>query len=170
MSIDLSALGDMTYGLYIVGAHDGSSKVNAMIANSVFQVTASPCKIAACINKQALTHSYIQKSGWFSVQVIKEDADMVFIGNFGFRTGKDFDKFAKYKWQPTENKLPCALENVLSILEIKVAQVVDFGTHTMFVGDMLASRVLDEGAPLTYKYYQRVMCGKTPRGATTFKG
>ena len=57
--IDTRALADMTYGLFIVGSKDGE-KFNAMIANSVFQVTAEPPKIAIALNKQSLTHNYIK--------------------------------------------------------------------------------------------------------------
>jgi flavin reductase (DIM6/NTAB) family NADH-FMN oxidoreductase RutF len=135
------------------------------------QVTAKPEQIAVCANKESLTHEYILKSGFFTVQAIKESADMVFIGNFGFRTGRDFDKFAKYKYKLTQNNLPAVLENTMDIFEIKTDKTVDLGTHTMFIGNAFSAEVLSEdGQPLTYRYYQTVMRGKTPRGATTFKG
>ncbi|MDR0734192.1 MAG: flavin reductase family protein [Elusimicrobiota bacterium] len=170
MSIDARVFYDLSYGVYIVGAAL-SGKNNAMIVNSVMQVTAQPEKIAICANKDSLTHEYILKSGFFTIQAIKEGADMVFIGNFGFRTGRNFDKFAKYQFKLTQNNLPVILENTLDIFEIKTEQTVDLGTHTMFIGAVHSAEALSvEGRPLTYNYYQTVMRGKTPRGATTFKG
>jgi ferric-chelate reductase [NAD(P)H] len=170
MTIDIRAFYDMSYGLYIIGSSlDG--KNNAMIVNSVMQVTAQPEKVAVCVNKETLTHEYIIKSGYFSAQPIKEGADMMFIGNFGFRTGRDFDKFAKYKYKLTQNNIPVILENTIDVFEIKTDKTVDLGTHTMFIGTVLYAEVLsEEGRPLTYSYYQTVMRGNTPRGATTFKG
>ncbi|MDR0646117.1 MAG: flavin reductase family protein [Elusimicrobiota bacterium] len=170
MNIDIKAFYDLSYGVYIVGSClDG--KPNAMIANSVMQVTACPEKLAICVNKESLTHEYILKRGFLSVQAIKEGSDMVFIGNFGFRTGRNFDKFAKYKFNLTQNNLPAVLENTLDIFEIKTEQTIDLKTHTMFIGNVVSAEVLSgEGKPLTYNYYQTVMRGKTPRGATTFKG
>jgi ferric-chelate reductase [NAD(P)H] len=170
MSIDIKVFCDLSYGVYIVGSCL-EARPNAMIVNSVVQVTARPEKIAVCVNKESLTREYILKSGFFTIQAIKEGADMVFIGNFGFRTGRNFDKFVKYKFKLTQNNLPAILENTLDIFEIKTEQTVDLNTHTMFIGDVISAEVLsEEGNPLTYNYYQTVMRGKTPRGATTFKG
>lgn len=166
--IDTRALSDMTYGLFIVGSKDGE-KVNAMIANSVFQVTAEPPKIAIALNKQSLTHDYIKSCGLFCVQAIAQGADMIFLGNFGFRTGKNYDKFAKVSYELSAQGLPIVLDNTLSWLEVKVNQTIDLGTHTMFIGLAEESRIIKEGKPLTYDYYQCVLRGKTPRGATTFK-
>ncbi len=166
--IDTRALTDMTYGLFIVGAREGE-KFNAMIANSVFQVTAEPPKIAIALNKNSLTHDYIKATGLFCVQPIAQGADMLFIGNFGFRTGKNYDKFAKVSYKLSAQGLPIVLENTLSWMSVKVNQTIDLGTHTLFIGFVEDTQVIKEGKPLTYDYYQCVLRGKTPRGATTFK-
>ena len=166
--IDTRALTDITYGLFIVGAREGE-KFNAMIANSVFQVTAEPPKIAIALNKNSLTHDYIKATGLFCVQAIAQEADMLFIGNFGFRTGKNYDKFAKVSYKLSAQGLPVVLENTLSWMSVKVNQTIDLGTHTLFIGLVEDTQVIKEGKPLTYDYYQCVLRGKTPRGATTFK-
>ena len=92
MSIDPRALSDISYGVFIVTSAC-ERKINGMIANSVFQVTAQPPKIAIAVNKEALSHEYILKSGRFCVQPVREGADLPFIGIFGFRTGRTFNKF-----------------------------------------------------------------------------
>ena len=166
--IDTRALADMTYGLFIVGAKK-DEKFNDMIANSVFQVTAEPPKIAIALNKNSLTHDYIKATGFFCVQPIAQGADMLFLGNFGFRTGKNYDKFAKVSYELSAQGLPIVLDNTLSWMSVKVNQTIDLGTHTMFIGLAQESRLIKEGKPLTYDYYQSVLRGKTPRGATTFK-
>lgn len=166
--IDSAVLADLTYGLFIVGSKDGE-KFNAMIANSVFQVTAEPPKIAIALNKDSLTHDYIKKSGLFCVQAVAQGADMLFIGNFGFRTGKNYDKFAKVSYKLNAQGLPIVLDNTLFWMEAKVEKIIDLGTHTMFIGLVEEANLIKEGKPLTYDFYQGVLRGKTPRGATTFK-
>ena len=169
MSIDPRALADISYGVFIVtSACEG--KINGMIANSVFQVTAQPPKIAIAVNKEALSHEYILKSGKFCVQPVREGANLPFIGIFGFRTGRTFNKFENVQHKLSQSGLPVVTENTLAALEVKTEQVIDLGTHTMFIGQVTDSEVLTDGAkPLTYDYYQCVLRGKTPRGATTFK-
>ena len=166
--IDSAVLADLTYGLFIVGSKDGE-KFNAMIANSVFQVTAEPPKIAIALNKDSLTHDYIKKSGLFCVQAVAQGADMLFIGNFGFRTGKNYDKFAKVSYKLSAQGLPIVLDNTLFWMAAKVEKTIDLGTHTMFIGLVEEANLIKEGKPLTYDFYQGVLRGKTPRGATTFK-
>jgi ferric-chelate reductase [NAD(P)H] len=163
------ALNDISYGVFVVtSAAEG--KINGMIANSVFQVTAQPPKIAAAINKNSLSHEYILKSGRFCAQPLAEGTSLPFLGIFGFRTGRTFNKFEKVKYKLTQTGLPVVLENTLAALEVKVDQVIDLGTHSMFIGTLTDSEVLkDNIKPLTYDYYKCVLRGKTPRGATTFR-
>lgn len=167
--IDSKALADMSYGLFVVSSLCGE-KINALVANSVFQVTAQPPKIAVALNKNALTHEYIECSKKLCIMPIAQGADMMFVGNFGFRTGRNFDKFAKIKYKRSATGLPVVLEHTLCAIEVEVSQIIDLGTHTMFIGPITDTEVLSEGKPLTYDYYQCVLKGKTPEGATTFKG
>ena len=89
----LEGLGFITYGLYIVtSSYEG--KDNAMIVNTVFQVTAEPARVAISVNKESLTHELIGKSRVFAAMPLAQTADLPFIGRFGFRTGRNFDKFA----------------------------------------------------------------------------
>ena len=60
------ALHKISYGLYVVCSKDGEKK-NGQIANAMFQVTSEPQTVAISINKQNLTHEYIDKSKIFTV-------------------------------------------------------------------------------------------------------
>ena len=86
------ALHKISYGLYIVCSKN-KDKINGQIANAIFQVTAIPQTIAVSINKQNLTHEFIEKSKVFSVSVLSENTPMKFIGTFGFRSGREINKF-----------------------------------------------------------------------------
>lgn len=167
--IDNKALADLSYGLFIVSSVK-EGKFNGLIANSVFQVTAIPAQLAVALNKNSLTHEYIMSSGKFCVQPLMETVEMPFIGIFGFRSGRDFDKFSKVEYRVNEFGLPIVAQNTLAVLSVDVKQSIDLGTHTMFIGPISSAEVLcEECKPLTYDYYQNVLKGKTPKGATTFK-
>ena len=45
---------------------------------------------------------------------------------------------------------------------------IDLGTHTIFVGDVVASEVLHPGSPLTYRYYHEHIKGRTPPKAPSY--
>lgn len=167
--IDKRALWNISYGLYIVcSTLDG--KKNGQVANTVFQITAEPPRIAVSINKDNLTHEYISNSGLFTVSILDESTPMTFIGLFGFRCGRDIDKLS----QGAQTKIghtgcPIVMDHALSVIEAKVFNQVDVGTHTIFLADVVSAEVLREGRPLTYAYYQEVKKGKSPKNAPTYR-
>lgn len=161
-----ACLGYISYGLYIVTAADGEQK-NGMIVNTVFQVTAEPARVAISVNKESLTHELIAKTGRFAAMPLEQQTPMIFIGTFGFRTGRTFNKFEKVPYKAGQNGCPIVLEHTLSFMEVTVQQTVDVGTHTLFIGEVTNTGLLKEnGTPLTYEYYHHVIKGKTPKGAT----
>lgn len=167
--LDLKALWSLSYGLYVVASHRGN-KLNGQIANTVFQVTAEPPRIAVSISKRNLTHDYILRSGAFSVSVLDVSTPATFIGLFGFRSGRDVDKLSRVTYEKGVTGCPCVTENALSITEARVIDKVDVGTHTVFVGELVGAKVLKEGKPLTYADYQRIKKGKAPENAPTYRG
>lgn len=156
----------ITYGLYLVTSVDGEKK-NGMIVNTVFQVTAEPARMAISVNKQSLTHEMILKSRVFAAMPLEQNTPLPFIGMFGFRTGRTFDKFAKVPYKTGFLGCPVVTEHTLSYMEVEVCQAVDVGTHTLFIGTVKDAGVIQpHGTALTYAYYHDVIKGKTPAGAT----
>ena len=159
-------LSQLTYGLYIVSSRN-AEKSNGQIANSVFQVTAEPSRLAVSLHKSNLTHAYVEKSRVFSVSVLDQNAPMTFIGLFGFKCGRDVNKFNGLSHTLSES-CPLLTENALSVLACKVVSSFDIGTHTLFIGEVYDAQTLKEGVPLTYDYYRNVKKGKTQKNATTY--
>ena len=164
--LNRAVLRDISYGLYVVTSHLGE-KLNGQIANTVFQVSSEPPRIAISINKQNLTHEYISRSGVFAVSVLEESAPMTFIGLFGFRSGRDVDKLSQAQHRAGTTGSPVVTENALSYLEARVIGQTDAGTHTIFVADVVAGDVLKPGVPLTYAMYHQKK-GKSPKTAPTY--
>lgn len=164
---DRRAFRDLSYGLYIITSLDGE-RLNGQIVNTVIQVTSNPVRVAVIVNKQNLTHSFISKSRVFGVSVLDESAPMTFIGPFGFRSGRDIDKLSKVMFKTGVTGCPLVLDHALSILEARVIEALDLGTHTIFVADTESAEVVKEGRPLTYRYYYEVLKGKVPAGAPSY--
>ena len=160
------SLNGWSYGLYLVTSSDGTHN-NGLVVNTAFQVSAAPEKVAVCICKQSYTHAIILQSRVFNVMPLEQKTPLIFIGNFGFRTGRNYDKFAKVPFSVGENGCPVIKEHTLSCVEIRVEQLLDVGTHTLFVGEVSNGQVFKtQELPLTYAYYHTVIKGKTPAGAT----
>jgi flavin reductase (DIM6/NTAB) family NADH-FMN oxidoreductase RutF/rubredoxin len=165
--MDPNVLHNIGYGMYIVA----SRKVdvfNGQIANTVFQVTSSPPTIAISINKDNLTYEFIQASKMFSVSILSQETPLAFIGEFGFKSGRNENKFKNVKYKVLESGCPVVLDNSLGYLEAKVVKQLDCGTHTLFLGEIVNSEILLAGKAMTYDYYHQVKRGTTPQSAPTF--
>jgi len=165
--MDAKALYLISYGMYIICSKKGD-KINGQTANSVVQVASEPPIISVCINKQNMTHDFIKESKVFTASVLAQTAPLKLIGGFGFKSGRDMNKFEGVKYKLGQSGAPVVLDSTLGYLEAKVIDSVDVKTHTIFVGELVGAEVLGEGEPMTYAYYHMVKRGTTPKSAPSF--
>ncbi len=163
------ALHKLSYGLYVVSSRKGD-RLNGQIANTVFQVTSEPPTIAVSINKNNLTHEFITKSRVFTASVLCQDTPLSFIGRFGFKSGRDIDKFEGINYKIGETQAPVVIDNAVAYLEAKVVQEVDMGTHTIFIGELVGADIITAEECMTYEYYHQVKRGTTPKTAPVYVG
>ncbi len=166
--IDLNAFFTLSYGLYIVtsGTHDSA---NGFIANSVFQVTAEPPRIAVSCNKNNYTHDFLEKSGLFALSVLANNASPELISDFGYKSGRVMNKFEGKIIKYGVSGVPVVIQNCLSYFECKIVQKVDVGTHRIFIGELLHSEMLDKkNQCMTYDFYRNVRKGAAPKNAPTY--
>jgi flavin reductase (DIM6/NTAB) family NADH-FMN oxidoreductase RutF/rubredoxin len=166
--MDRKALHKISYGLYVVTSRKGD-EINGQIANTVMQTTSDPPMIAVCLNKQNLTHEFVKESGVVAVSVLSQDTPMQFIGQFGFRSGRDIQKFKGVNYKVGVTGAPIVLDHALAFVEAEVKDSMGAGTHTLFLAEVVNGEVLDEHKqPMTYAYYHHVKGGKSPKTAPTY--
>lgn len=161
------ALHKISYGIYIVSSRKDKS-FNGQICNTVFQVTSEPPAIAISISKQNYTHEFILASRVFTVSILLKTTPLDFIGRFGFKCGRDIDKFQGVKFNIGTTGAPIVLDNTTAYLEAEVIKEADVGTHTIFIGRIVEAEVLNNGEPMTYEYYHEIKRGATPKSAPTY--
>lgn len=162
--MDTRTLHLISYGMYIVCSKRGD-RINGQTANTVIQVASEPPTISVCINKQNLTHEFISESGVFTVSVISQDAPLKLVGGFGFKSGRDVNKFDGVNYKTGSTGVPVVLDGTLGYLEARVIGSADAGTHTLFIGEVVDAQMIGEGEPMTYAYYHLVKRGTTPKTA-----
>lgn len=149
---DLSALFNIGYGLYVVTSNDGK-KDTGLVANAITQITNTPNRISVTINKGNYTHDVIKENGKMIVNCLSEDAPFSLIETFGFKSGRDVNKFANIKPYYADNGLPFLPRHINSFMSLNVEQYIDFGTHGMFICLVDESRVISDAPSMTYNYY-----------------
>jgi flavin reductase (DIM6/NTAB) family NADH-FMN oxidoreductase RutF/rubredoxin len=156
-----------SYGLYIVSSRSGE-RLNGQIANTVFQVSSDPATIAVSLNKKNLTHDYVRESRVFSVSVLSKGAPMAFIGRFGFKGGRDVNKFEGTGYRIGTSGAPIVTDFSVAYVEAEVVGETDCETHTVFIGKVVDCGVLTDEEPMTYAFYHEVKGGKSPKSAPTY--
>ncbi len=150
---DLSALFNIGYGLYVVTSNDGK-KDNGLIVNTVTQITNSPNRIAVAINKQNYSHHVIKQTGKMNVNCLSTDAPFSVFESFGFRSGRNVDKFEGEEVLRSDNGLVFLSKYINSFMSLKVEQYIDMDTHGMFICSVTEARVITNVETMTYTYYQ----------------
>ena len=150
---DLTALFNIGYGLYVVTSNDGK-KDNGLIVNTVSQVTSSPNRVAVCINKQNYSHHVIKQTGIMNVNCLSVEAPFSVFECFGFRSGRNTDKFADSEILRSDNGLVFLNKYINSFMSLKVEDYVDLDTHGMFICSVTEARVISDKETMTYTYYQ----------------
>lgn len=151
--MDLKALFKIPYGLYLVSANE-NGKDNGCIINTFSQVTDTPLRVSVTINKLNLTHDMIKNTGVFTVSILSNSAPFELFKNFGFKSGKDANKFENIKAERCENGVLRLSENTGAFVCTKVCQEIDLGTHSMFIADVTDAEILSHESSMTYNYYQ----------------
>lgn len=164
--MDINVFRSMSYGVYIVSAMDGE-RPTGCVANSIMQITVSPATVAVSMNHDNYTNGCIEKSGKFAFSILAEDSDAGLIGNFGFQSGKDVDKFEHVDYEMIQG-VP-VIKHTCGYVVCKVINKMETATHTVFLGEVIDGAVYDKAAEaMTYAYYHKVVRGKSPKNAPTY--
>lgn len=152
-NVDNAALFKISYGLFVVTSKDGN-RDNGLIVNTVTQVTNTPNRIAVTINKQNYSHDVIKETGIMNVNCLSTDAPFSVFENFGFKSGRDADKFEGITPNRSENGLAVLGQYINAFISLKVESYVDVDTHGMFICTVTEARVVSDAPAMTYTYYQ----------------
>ncbi|MBR3423269.1 MAG: flavin reductase, partial [Clostridia bacterium] len=150
---DMKALFKIGYGLYVVTSNDGR-RDNGFICNTVTQVTSTPNRVAVTINKDNYSYHVIKETGIMNVNCLSVEAPFSVFECFGFRSGRNTDKFEGWEKLRSDNGLVFLPKFINAFMSLKVEDEVDLGTHGMFVCSVTEARVISDRDTMTYTYYQ----------------
>mgnify|MGYP003291246325 CR=1 FL=1 len=151
--MDTKALQNITYGLYLLSAEE-NGKDNACIINTVVQVANNPARISISVAKGSLTHDMIKNTSKFTVSAISQDAKFDLFKHFGLQSGRDADKFSgRDDVARAENGLYYLTSFANAYISAYVTDVIDLGSHSLFIAAVTQTKVLSDVPACTYSYY-----------------
>ena len=181
------AMYKLSYGLFVCTAKEGD-KMNGCIINTAVQVASDPNTISIAVNKANYTHDMIKATMACNISVISNEAKFALFKHFGFRSGRDVDKFSPEEIDTlgkelssasvcsiAENGIPYITAGTNAYFSLKVKELVDLGSHTLFICEPTFMTVLSDAQSCTYEYYQSDIkpkpqaVGTTPKGETVWR-
>ena len=160
-----SAFYKLSYGVYVVSTWD-KGRATGCTANSAMQITSDPATIAVSINHNNYTNQCIRETGRFAISILGENTDPGVIGTFGFKSGKDCNKFDEVE-SLVKGYMP-VVADACAYIVCEVVDKMETSTHTVFLGKVLDADLLKADDPMTYAYYHNVIKGKSPKNAPTY--
>lgn len=157
----------LSYGLYIVTTNIGEKKYG-YIGNTVFQVTSDPSQIAISCHKNNFTTKKIIESGKFSISVLKKEVNTSIIGEFGFMSGTEINKFRNIETITAVTGAPIVIDSSVAWFDCILKQTVDVGSHLLFIGEVKDSDLISNDEPLTYAYYREKYKMFSPKNSPTY--
>lgn len=156
---------NFSYGVYVVSTLDGN-RPTGCVANSIMQITSSPATVAVSMNHDNYTNECMKRAGVFAVSILSEQSDPSLIGQFGFQSGREVNKFDGIPFEEHES-LP-VLSDCCGYLVCRIIDQMETDTHTVFLGEVINGDVKGTAPAMTYSYYHKVIKGKSPKNAPTY--
>ena len=163
--MDNNVFKNLSYGVYIVSC-DINGKYTGCTVNSIMQITSEPPSIALSVNHNNYTNFCLKESEKFAVSILSEESNPIAIGTFGFRSGRDINKFEIIPYTLYDN-LP-VVKDACGYLICKITGKTETQTHTLFIAEVIDGNILNTKTPMTYSYYHNVIKGKSPKSAPTY--
>ena len=165
--MDLKALNDLSYGMFIVTTKKGNKNVGCFI-NTAMQITSKNPVIAISLNKENYTNEVLKETRRCALSILTENASQDLISKFGYFTSREINKFENVNYQNISD-LPVVVEDTCSYLIGEVIRVIEVETHDIFLIRIEEAKKLSEDTPMTYKYYHEQRKGKAPKKAPTYQ-
>ena len=147
--------------LVLVGSRSGD-EWNGMTTSWVTQVSQEPVLIGVGVDTAAVTHRLIADGGSFTVNLWNAENTRPFV-KFSKPAKREGSELNGYGVTEGNTGAP-VFDDAIAWMECEVRQAVDCGTHTFFIGELVAAGVNDDEARPASMSDTRMKYGGTRRG------
>ena len=151
--MDNKAFYKLSYGVFMLSTKLGD-KVNGCITNTCIQVANSPTRLSVAVLNSNYTCELMKESGIFNVSVLDKRCNFDIIKHFGYQSGRDVDKFKDIICPRDDRGVPYLQWGACSMFACKITEMIDLGSHTLFLAELTDAQVLSKDDSCTYEYYQ----------------
>jgi len=113
-----------------------------MTASWITQLSMEPVLIGVGIDNSAVTHRLITKGGSFSVNLWSSDDTRTFV-KFSKPASREGNSLNGRPVRVASTGAPI-FDEAIAWMDCEVRQAIDFGTHTLFVGEIVDAGINDD--------------------------
>ncbi len=146
--------------LCLLGSRSGN-EWNGMTVSWVTQVSMEPVLIAVSVDQKAVTHRLVAESGVFTVNLWDESDTRPFV-KFSKPATKEGMTLNDRPIREGQTGAPI-FEEAVAYLECEVRHAHDVGTHTLFLGEVVAAEIRDDEAGIASMADTRMKYGGVKR-------
>lgn len=147
--------------LALIGSACGD-EWNGMTASWITQLSMEPVLIGVGVDNMAVTHRLIVDGGSFTVNLWSAEDTRVFV-KFSKPAVKEGNTL---NGRPVRTEVTGApvFEEAIAWMDCELRQSTDFGTHTLFVGQLVGAGVNDDDIEVAAMSHTRMKYGGVKRG------
>lgn len=132
-------LDSMAYGFYIIGVV-GDGEANGFTANWVSQASFEPPQVTVAVHKDHHSHDLIESSGVFSINLLdKGQEDLA--RKLARHQEPEGDSVAGARFTRGPHTGAPLFEDAFAYLECRVANKLEAGDHTVFLGEVVGEEL-----------------------------
>jgi flavin reductase (DIM6/NTAB) family NADH-FMN oxidoreductase RutF len=135
-------------GVTIVTSFDGKRRAG-LTATAVCSLSAEPPQLLVCVNRRAVPNAVIARAQRFCVNVLASGQKSLALRFAGATGHQGEDRFAKGRWGVLATGAPM-LDGALASFDCELARAIRAGTHTIFIGRVVAVVSRKGGKALLY--------------------
>ena len=128
---------------------DGPGGLAGVTVSAMSSVSADRPALLVCIHQASSACAAIKRNGRLCVNVLRAEHAQLSDRFAGRVKSGDGDKFAGTSWRCLATGAP-ALDDALVAFDCTVMKEVDWGTHTVFIADVVDIELAEPGQPLIY--------------------
>jgi len=142
-----SALSRFATGVTVVTTLDDEGQPHSMTANAFSSICLDPPTIMVCIAHGTHTYGYLEKTGRFGVNILKQEQQE--LGAYFAKRPEDRTGDVEYRYSEAEDGVPI-LDDSMVFFGCEVLGSHVYGDHTIYVAAVKEMRQDDSGAPLMF--------------------
>ncbi len=140
-------MGYFATGVSVITTRRGE-EMWGMTANALTSVSLDPLLLLVCVERQGVTHQFLEQAGVFAVNFLKEDQEAL-SRLMARHENEEARKLVNIPYRLGKTGSPLLMD-CLAFLDCRVVEKYPGGDHTIFIGAVEEGGVVHDGYPLLF--------------------